>query len=175
VERELRENLLGDAVWRSLEPEARTFAAAAERDFRAHRPEAAYDFSPVVVSLGKALEVQSNVVLRRGLARAPAQARLVRLETGTVDALTRGGLSLRQLARVMTGERALAAALTTALVESRWFLTQLPAILDAFADVRNPAAHGSRIDRADATEWRDRILGVGCEGVLVQLAKVRVR
>jgi hypothetical protein len=173
LERELRENLLGDVVWRAFQPEVRTFVAAAERDFRTYRGDAAYDFTPVVVNFGKALEVQCNAILRRALARTPMKARLVRFEGGTVDVLSRGPLSLRQLARALGGEPALVAALGPTLTDSRWFTGQLPSILDAFADIRNPAAHSTRVDRIVATDWRDRLLGVGCEGVLVQLAKVR--
>jgi hypothetical protein len=49
-------------------------------------------------------------------------------------------------------------------------------MLDALAEVRNAAAHGKeRIDRRRATEWRDRILGVGSVGEIVELARVRVK
>jgi hypothetical protein len=62
-----------------------------------------------------------------------------------------------------------------ALEYGAWFTGELPVVLDAFAGVRNAAAHGERIDRRTATEWRDRVLGVGCVGEIVELAKVRVK
>ena len=57
-----------------------------------------------------------------------------------------------------------------------WFTGAFPVMLDAFAEVRNAAAHGGkRIDRRQATEWRDRILGVGSIGEIVEVTKVRVK
>jgi len=57
-----------------------------------------------------------------------------------------------------------------------WFTGAFPVMLDTFAEVRNAAAHGGkRIDRRQATEWRDRILGVGSIGEIVELTKVRVK
>ena len=35
-----------------------------------------------------------------------------------------------------------------------WFTGELPVVLHAFVEVRNAAAHGERIDRRTATEWR---------------------
>jgi hypothetical protein len=175
VERELRENLLGDAVCRALEPAVRTFLAAAERDFRAHRSDAAFDFAPVVLHLAKALEVQCNALLRRTLLRAPAKSRLAKVQDQTVDLTAYRSLTLRQLAHVLATEREVASALGAVLTDARWLTGQLPSILDAFAEVRNPAAHASRVDRALATRWRDRLLGVGCQGVFAELAQLRRR
>jgi hypothetical protein len=175
IERELRENLLGDAVWRGLEPAVRTFLAAAERDFRAHRSDAAFDFSPVVMHLAKALEVQSNAILRRALMRAPTKSRMAKVQDKTVDLTAHESLTLRQLAHVLATERDVASALGAVLSDARWLTGQLPSILDAFAEVRNPAAHASRVDRALATTWRDQLLGVGCQGVFVELAQIRHR
>ena len=50
----------------------------------------------------------------------------------------------------------------------------LPAVLGELAKTRNPAAHTTRVGREEATELRARLVGVGCEGELVRLAKVRV-
>jgi hypothetical protein len=46
--------------------------------------------------------------------------------------------------------------------------------MNELADLRNPAAHGSRIGRDQVTPLRDRLVGVGCVGSLVELGKVRV-
>ena len=48
-------------------------------------------------------------------------------------------------------------------------------VLEEFSGVRNAATHAERVDRRTAGRWRDRLLGVGCVGELVELAKVRVR
>ena len=52
-----------------------------------------------------------------------------------------------------------------------WFTGELPVVLDALVEVRNAAAHRERIDRRTATEWRDRILGVGCVRDTVELGR----
>ena len=52
---------------------------------------------------------------------------------------------------------------------------EFAAVLDAFADARNPAAHGEVVDRAVVGQWRDRMLGVGVESVVATLAAVRRR
>jgi hypothetical protein len=52
IERDLRENLLGEAVWSALEPSARTFLASAEHLLRSNRQAPGFDFSAVVLNLG---------------------------------------------------------------------------------------------------------------------------
>ena len=47
-ERELRENLIGKTAWAALEPTARVFIATAEKLFREHREDPAFDSAPVV-------------------------------------------------------------------------------------------------------------------------------
>ncbi len=47
-----------------------------------------------------------------------------------------------------------------------------PALVD-FARYRNPAAHEAVAGRADVIRWRQRILGIGCEGVLVRLGMLK--
>ncbi|MEJ7811442.1 MAG: hypothetical protein WKG32_13605 [Gemmatimonadaceae bacterium] len=173
TERELRDNLFGEAAWSALEPVARTFIATGEKVFRDHRGDPAFDFAPALGSFAKALEVQCNAALRRGLAKAKPAARLANIDGRTVDVRDARALTLGQLARAIGGERALNAALSGGLEHGGWFAGQLPAILDAFAQVRNPATHEARLDRRTATQWRDRLLGVGCQGVLVELALVR--
>ena len=174
MERELRENLLGDAAWMALEPTARSCIASAEATFRAHRHDPAFDFGPVVAGWTKALEIQCNAILRRALAGAPATERHAKLERGTVD-VVECSLTLGQLARAIYEERALSRALTSRLEQGSWFTAQLPAVLGGLAEVRNAGVHSARVDRATATRWRDQLLGVGCEGELVRLAKVRPR
>ncbi len=170
LERELRDNLLGARAWDALEPAARRFLASGEKLFRDHRDDAAFDFAPALVSFAKALEVQSRAVLRHALARAPESARRANVEGRTVD-VTRAALTLGQLARVLVTEAALRKGLDDALRDRGWFTGSLPPILDEFVAVRNAAAHDRRVDRATAAQWRDRILGVGCEGIAVALAR----
>jgi hypothetical protein len=42
-------------------------------------------------------------------------------------------------------------------------------------EIRNEATHSARVDRATAVRWRNRLMGIGCTGVFVELAKVRVK
>ena len=58
------------------------------------------------------------------------------------------------------------------LRDGRWLAESLGPVLADFARYRNPAAHEAVAGRADVIRWRQRILGIGCEGVLAKLAGV---
>ena len=175
IERELRENLLGEATWSALEPPARTFIATAEKFFREHRNDASADFGPMFASFSKALEVQVNGVLRRAVGRMKPAARQAKVGARTVDLAGHGSLMLGEMIQVLSGEPALAKALAENVTESAWLTGSLPVILDGFREVRNEGLHAKRVDRTIATLWRNRLLGVGCEGHFVALAKVQQR
>src|SRR5690606_19418413 len=64
--RELRDNLIGPAVWAALEPSTRTFLATAEAVYRSRREDPAFDFSGPAIELAKAVETELNAVLFRG-------------------------------------------------------------------------------------------------------------
>jgi hypothetical protein len=49
----------------------------------------------------------------------------------------------------------------------------MPAVLGEFATLRNPAAHRVRVQREEATMWRNQLAGVGCLGHLTQLGRTR--
>ena len=175
IERELRENLFGDDLWNALDPTARGFIASAEAVFRANRNDAAFDFSGVIIDFAKALEVQVNLVLRAALRAASANERLANVEGRTVD-LSRGTMwSLGQLAHVMADEQLVNRALKRLLVNGEWFSASLPPILAEFSDVRNPAAHTGRVGRDQAIARRNRLVGVGGEGVFAQLGRVKMK
>jgi hypothetical protein len=171
MERELRENVVGEAAWRGLEPTARRFIATGEKIFREHRGDPAFDFGPVIGAFAKGLEVQCRAALRGALAAAPPASRHVNVEGRTVDVLGLRTLPLGQLARALATEQRFATAITAARGDKGWFSGQLGPMLGAFAEVRNPGVHEARVDRKTATEWRDRLLGVGCEGVFERLAR----
>jgi hypothetical protein len=175
TERDLRENRFGEALWHRLEPATRIFIATGEKLYREHRSDPAFDFAPVLTSFAKAIEVQANTVLRRALGRMPAPARRANFLGQTVDLAEHRALSLGELAHVIRGERELNEAIGQVMEEGRWMRESLPAILAEFADARNRAAHAAVVDRATATHWRNRLVGIGCEGDLVRLAKVRVK
>jgi hypothetical protein len=175
VERDLRENRFGATLWQALEPATRIFIASGERIYREHRSDAAFDFASVLTAFAKAVEVQANTILRRAMPKLARPARLAHLDHHTVDLGEYRSLSLGELARALSGEQALNDGLKTVLEHDRWFRESLPAIARSLAEVRNPGSHSAVIDRATATQWRERMIGIGVEGDLVALAKVKVR
>jgi len=172
MEKELRENLFGDDAWMSLEPAARTFIATAEKIFRDHRSDAAFDFGPVIASLAKALEVTCNDILARVAGSLPPEARRVRLDDRVVE-VGRWRFTLGQFVRAVGGERTLNRALGQRLEHGGWFAGSLPAIVDDLLSVRNPGVHEARVDRETATRLRNQFVGIGCQGTFAELARVR--
>jgi hypothetical protein len=57
----------------------------------------------------------------------------------------------------------------------KWLLGELPSHLEPIAALRNPAAHSARLNRLDAAEIRAQVLGIGCEGLIVAIGRVRMR
>lgn len=171
MEQDLRDNLLGEAAWMNLDPAARSFIATAESVFRTHRHDPAFDFAPVIVDIAKAFEVQANLLLRRGLADVPRADRVANVEGRSVDLAGGQLLSLGQLAHVIAEEQGINRALKRRLTHGEWFTSSLPPVLRELSELRNPAAHATRIGRETATKIRNRTLGVGCQGTLVELAK----
>ncbi len=60
-----------------------------------------------------------------------------------------------------------------ALRDGRWLAESLGPILIDLARYRGPAAHKVVASREEVIRWRQRILGIGCEGVLARLAGVQ--
>lgn len=175
VERDLRDNRFGETLWYALEPAARVFVATGERLYRDHRGDASFDFSPALTSLAKAVEVQGNALLRRAAAKLPPAARRANVGGRTVDLAEHRSLTLGELARAIGGERELSEALARVLDNARWLRESFPAMLDALSGARNAGAHSGTTDRDTAAHWRNRLVGVGCEGDLVALARTRVK
>lgn len=176
LERELRENVVGERAWRALDPAARTFVATAELLFREHRRDAAFDFSAVVIDLAKALELQTNIILRRALRDAPAAERRVNVEGRSVDLASGELLSLGVLARLIGEDEQLNRTLKRRLVaHGEWFTASLPPVLKELSQLRNPAAHSQAISAESALRWRDRILGIGQLGLLAELDRARTK
>jgi hypothetical protein len=174
IERELRENLLGEEAWNGLDLSTRTFIATAEQIFRTHRA-AGFDFSGVVVNLAKALEVQVTGLVRRALATAPEPERTVVIEGRSID-VTRGTpLSLGMLGRVLMKDETIRGALRPRLINGDWLLNRGGAVLQSFSNHRNPAAHSQVVSRDQALKLRNQLLGIGGHGDLVLLAATRAR
>ena len=175
VERTLRDDLLGELAWNALEPTVRNFIATAEKVFRDHRADPAFDFAPVLGSFSKALEVQLGALMRHALPRLPKQLRFMNIDGRSMDLAERQSLSLQTLVQILAGDQARTMELTKVLVSGGWLTGQFAVVLDEFRQIRNEGTHEHRIDRKTATLWRNQLLGVGCAGHLVELAKVKVR
>jgi hypothetical protein len=175
IERDLRENVLGEEAWNGLDLSTRTFIATAEQIFRANRGEPGFDFSGVVVNLAKALEVQVTGLVRRALASAPVAERTVVIEDRSLDITKGTPPSLGMLGRLLAENKTIREALASRLVEGEWLLTRGGPVLQAFARHRNPAAHSHVVSRDQARKLRNQLLGVGGHGDLVQLAATRAR
>jgi hypothetical protein len=175
TERELREHCFGEEPWARLDPGTRTFIATAEKLYRDHRTDIAFDFSPVLIDFAKAFEVQTNILLKRALAKVKPLDRTVNLGGKSVDLVSAGPYTLGELAIVIGENENLNKALKRSFTQGgEWFCSSLPPILKALADLRNPAAHSGSLDRETVHRQRNQYLGVGCEGELVKLAKVQV-
>ncbi|MFN2397252.1 MAG: hypothetical protein ABR543_01200 [Gemmatimonadaceae bacterium] len=176
TERDLRENCFGEEAWSRLDPGTRTFVATAEKLYRDHRSDMAFDFSPVLIDFAKAFEVQTNNLLRRAMEFVKPRNRMVNLDGRSVDVGTAGLFMLADLAHIIGDCREINTALRDKIAapSQDWVVTSLPAILRDLSSVRNPAAHSAQLDRRDVQRRRNQYLGVGCEGDLIKLANVRV-
>lgn len=174
IERELRENVVGEATWDGLDPAVRVFVATAESLYREHRTDAAFDFSGVVINFAKAVELQTNIVLRRALAGLPESDRRVNIDGRSSDLASGELWPLGTLARAIGETEHINNALKRRLAHGAWATASLPPVLKELAALRNPAAHSAAVSREDAKRLRDRMLGVGGVGVLEELSRVRV-
>ena len=175
IERDLRDNVLGDEVWAGLDLAARGFVATGKKTFREHRTDPSFDFSWVVINFGKAVEVQVRHLVLEALQDAPREARIVMSARGNPKDLadSRTVTTLGEIEHLMGANAAFTEALTR-LAGGSWLTGEFRHFLARFApDARNPAAHDSRISLDKATAWRNEFLGVGRAGVLEQLARVR--
>jgi hypothetical protein len=175
IERELRENLLGEEAWNGLDLTTRTFVATAELVFRTHRGDAGFDFAGVVVNLAKALEVQVTGLVRRALAGAPEGERTVVIDGKPIDVTKGTPLTLGTLGYVLAKDKTIRDALKPRLINGDWLLTSGGPVLQTFSRHRNPAAHSQVVSRDEARRLRNQLLGIGGQGDLVQLAGTRPR
>ncbi|MDX1645491.1 MAG: hypothetical protein R3244_14150, partial [Thermoanaerobaculia bacterium] len=182
VAQDLRDNLFGPAIWEQLEPGSRTFLSTAEAVYRARREDPGFDFSAPAVEYAKAIETELNALLFEALHRAlsgkPPHEREVRADGRLLDL---GGYpphqSLGTLKYLLDSKDAIVTtALRTVLKQdANWLLGTLPHRLAPIKKLRNPAAHGSSLTRSRLADMRAEILGIGQEGLLVRLARTKLR
>jgi hypothetical protein len=175
MERELRENLIGETAWAGLEPATRAFIASAESTFRSNRADRSADISSVVVDFSKALEFQVNYIMRRVAVSMPERDRTVNIDGRSTDLAKSRMLSLGQLAHTLADDQRINDALKSKLSNGGWFAAQLPPFLKSLSDTRNDAAHSARIPTAKVAEIRNRLMGVGGQGIFVDLGKVALK
>jgi hypothetical protein len=168
IEKELRENLFGQRAWNALDPTTRTFIASGERMFRANIRDQMFDLGLTLLEFAKALEVRCNTLLRTALADAPPTVRWFNRDGASVD-VSEALLSLGELARYLS-DREVATYLCSRLRNGGFISTELPVVIGEVAELRNSVAHGSLVEREDVVLWRNRLCGVGCDGVLTRLA-----
>lgn len=169
----LRDDVLGEVAWEGLVPAARLFVASAEKLFREHRDDPAFDFSPVVINLCKAYEAHLFETFCAMRDRVPPDTWFVNVDGSSRHLVDEGPFSVGQLAHALIHDGALASALCHVLGNGQWVATSLGYILNELAKTRNPGAHTKRLPREVAKRLRDRHLGVGQRGALVDLAMVR--
>ena len=56
-----------------------------------------------------------------------------------------------------------------------WLLRELPSHLGPLVSLRNPAAHSAALSCDAVARQREAVLGIGCEGLIVRLARVKGR
>jgi hypothetical protein len=177
ISRELRHNLLGERVWAALEPATRTFLASAEAVFRARRDDPQFDFSGPVVEYAKAVETELNALvfgpLREALGEKAPDEQRVRIDGRTVDLGGRvSHQSLGTLRNLLEHDGTVRTGLKSALGrDGKWLVDELPYRLKPIVEMRNPAAHDALADPEEVKHRRRRILGIGCEGLLVRVVK----
>ena len=179
--RELRDNLIGHTLWSLLEPGTRTFLATAEAVFRARRDDPRFDFSGPAVEYAKAVEMELNTLLFPALRRAlrsarPPEREIVvdgrRLDLGGVVPHQTLGTLRTLLQHNDTVQRGIRGALPH---DHSWLIGQLPYQLASLGDLRNPAAHSGSVGREGVISMREEVLGIGGEGILVRIARGKMR
>ena len=178
---ELRDNLLGPDIWEALDPSSRTFLTTAEAIFRARRDDPGFDFSGAALEYTKAIETELNGLLfptlRRVLGRAPADRREVYAGARLLDL---GGRvphqGLGTMRHLLEKEDVVRTALRTGLPHDwSWMEGVLPHELEPVLELRNPAAHSRAVGREEMGRWRQNLLGIGCEGLLVRIVRAKLR
>ncbi|MDT8437228.1 MAG: hypothetical protein RRA92_10795 [Gemmatimonadota bacterium] len=178
---ELRDNLLGADVWEALEAASRTFLTTGEAIFRSRRDDPGFDFSAAAVEYAKAVETELNALLfptlRRALARAPESRRAVYADARRLDlGEPVPHQTLGTMRRLLEREETVRDVLRTALPHDwSWLEGVLPHELEPIVDLRNPAAHERAVRRGEMGRWRQDVLGIGCEGLLVRIARAKLR
>lgn len=178
---ELRDNLFGHVIWSSLDPASRTFLASADAVYRVNRDDPAFDFSGPAVGYAKAVEADLNNLVLHGVRDAAARVgvadRLVHVDSHPLDLGHRvAHQPLGKLAHLLSEDAVLNKLLkVTYPHDYKWLTGELPSHLAPIVAVRNPAAHSEATTRAAVDSIRESVLGIGHEGLISKLARIRIR
>ncbi len=179
--RELRDNLFGHTLWSALDPASRTFLASADAVYRSRRDDPGFDFSGPAVSYAKAVEADLNALVLHGVrdvaARVGLSDRIVHVANHPLDLATRvPHQPLGALCGLLERDEVLKKLLKVAYPHDwKWLTGELLAHLMPVVAVRNPAAHGEPTSRDAVDMLREDVLGIGREGIIVKMARVRLR
>lgn len=182
VARQLRDNLFGPKLWRAMEPASRTFLTSAEAVFRSRADDPGFDFSTVAIEYAKSVEVELNALifpaLRWFLADKPPKQRELhgthsRLDLGKPVRHQTLGAIVHYLDQVGVVRKGVWTALKG---DAEWILSDdTREALENLLELRNPAAHWEITMGDMVSEHRGRLLGIGCEGLLVRIIQAKIR
>jgi len=178
---ELRDNLLGQEIWEALHPTSRTFLTTGEAVFRSRRDDPGFDFSPTAVEYCKAIETELNAAIfpavQPVMVRKPMAEREIQDRDGVID-LGRSvpRQTIGSVRHLLSHRPEMKRAVEEAFPgrDAAWLTGTLPDELEPLLELRNPAAHEERITRERIASWRQRILGIGCEGLLVRIVRIKL-
>ena len=178
---ELRDNLFGRDFWPRLSPTTRSFLVAAEVQFRAHRDDVGFDVSGAAISYAKAVESELNTSLfrsiRSGFAGKQPHEREVQQEGRLLDL---GGevphQTLGTLLHLLKHEDLVRESVRKSMPNDYgWMLDILVREAEPLRDFRNSGAHAESLSANQIEPVRRTVLGIGCEGLLERLVRVRLR
>jgi hypothetical protein len=178
---QLRDNLFGRDIWVRLGPSTRAFLSTGETIFRARRDDPGFDASGAALEFAKAVESELNGLVFRAVRRAvrnkPMPDRTVRTDKGPLDlSQPVPHQTLGALWTLLKHDEIVQAGLRQQLPHDHgWVLGPMMTDIKKLADLRNDGAHTITIPAAALEKTRERILGIGCEGVIPRLALVRIR
>ena len=179
--KDLRDNLFGRELWPLISPTSRTFLTACEAEFRAHRDDASFDMSGAAIAYAKAIETELNLTLfssiRPMFADKKPSEREVREDGRLLD--LSGPVShqtLGTLLHLLQHQDIVQSSIRRAMPHDHgWMLGVLPRQLEHLRDFRNSSAHSEALTANRVEQSRRTILGIGCQGLLETLVRVRIR
>lgn len=181
MEHELRDNCVGPVLWSELEPTARLFLASAEAVYRTRGNDPGFDFTGPALGYAKAVETELNRLLfgvfRKALGRAKPTEREIMSNERRIDlGGPVGHQGLGTLQHLLANNELMIRQVRTHFAnQAQFLLGQLPAQLSQLVEIRNPGAHSAPVSAERAREIRSAVLGIGCDGLINQIARVKMQ